>query len=244
MRHLKTVAGLAFLAGLLSPSSLEAATCAAQARYVRATPGDAKGFKQAVTLAVSASAAGHGLVSYTITYKDKGGASQSKTANVPYKFAGAGGGASSGGRTRVTDETVLGAGACADAKPCGVAGVTVTEVSCFKDAGGKCSASATYGESAPRDSKGFKQGVSFNLSSADCGDACHGLVKYALKWKDKDGVEHSDPKNVSYKMSAGGSANEIEVTDDTVLGAASCADGHPCQLTGVTIDKVTCFADR
>lgn len=244
MPQVKTIAGLAVLAALAGPSTTHAATCSAQARYVRATAGDAKGFKQAVTLAVSASATGHGLVTYTITYRDKAGATQSKTANVSYKFTGGGAAGASGGGARVTDETVLGAGACAEGKACTVQGATIVEVSCFKDEGGKCSAAASYVDSASRDAKGFKQGVNFDLSSGDCGAACHGLVKYSLRWTGKDGVQHEDAKSVSYKMSGGGRADEIEVTDDTVLAATACADGSPCKVTGVSIDKVSCFADR
>lgn len=144
----------------------------------------------------------------------------------------------------MTDETVLGAGACSDAKPCSVVGAVVGEVSCFKDGGGKCSTSASYVDSGAKDAKGFKQGVSFNLASSDCGAACHGLVKYTAKWKDKDGVEHSDEKNVTYKMSAGGASNEIEVVDETVLAAMACSDGSPCKVTGATVDKVSCFVER
>lgn len=244
MFRLKTITGIALLATLGWPSATRAATCSAQARYVRATPGDAKGFKQAVTLAVSASAESHGLISYTVSYKDKSGVTQSKTASVQYKFAGGGAAGATAGGTRVTDETVLGAGACAESKACTVHGATLVEVSCFKDAGGRCSATASYVGSAARDAKGFKQAVDFDLSSGDCGPACHGLVKYSLKWTGKDGVQHDDAKSVSYKMSGGGSGNEVEVTDDTVLGVGGCADGSPCKVTGVTVDKVSCFADR
>lgn len=99
-------------------------------------------------------------------------------------------------------------------------------------------------DSGAKDAKGFKQGVSFNLASSDCGAACHGLVKYTAKWKDKDGVEHSDEKNVTYKMSAGGASNEIEVVDETVLAAMACSDGSPCKVTGATVDKVSCFVER
>jgi hypothetical protein len=245
MRHRTIGVGLLSVSGLLLSPSLQAATCNAQARYVKATALDAKGFKQGVTLAVSASTAGHGLVSYTISFKDKDGGSQTKTANVQYKFSPSAASASGGsGGTKVTDDTVLGAGACTAAKPCSVLGATVGEVSCFKDGGGKCSTTASYVDSTSTDPKGFKQGVNFNLSSADCGAACHGLVKYALKWKDKDGVEKTDQKNVSYKMSAGGSAGEIEVTDETVLGATMCSDKSPCTVTGATVDKVSCFAEK
>jgi len=242
MGHSKVGIGLLSVAGLLSASS-EAATCSAQARYVKAASRDAKGFKQGVTLAVSAGTAGHGLVSYTVSYKDKEGGSQSKAASVQYKFTPGAAAAGGGGGTKVTDDTVLAAGACTDAKPCSVSGATIGEVSCFKDGGGKCATSAAFAGSASADAKGFKQGVSFNLSSADCGPACHGLVKYAVRWKDKDGVERTDQKSVSYKLAAGGSANEIEVTDETVLGATHCSDKSPCSITGASVEKVSCFAD-
>jgi hypothetical protein len=244
MRVLKIGVGLLPAAALLLPHSLEAAMCTAQARYVKAAAQDAKGFKQGVTMAVSASTTGHGLVSYILSYRDKDGASHTKTANVPYKFSPSAASASGGsGGTRVTDDTVLLAGACTDAKPCSLLGASVTEVSCFKDAGGRCSTSASFVHSASRDAKGFKQGLDFDLSSSSCGAACHGLVKYSLRWKDKDGMEQLIQRNVTYKMSAGGSVGEIEVIDDTVLGAMQCTDKSPCTVTGAIVDKVSCFTD-
>jgi len=245
MRVLRIGVGVLCLPGLLLSPSSEAATCSAQARYVKAAARDPKGFKQGVTLAVSASANGHGLVSYTITYKDKDGGSQTKTANVPYKFSSAAATASGGGGgTRVTDETVLGAGACTDAKPCAVVAVVAAEASCLKDAGGKCAVTPSYVDSAAKDAKGFKQGVNFSLASADCGAGCHGLVKYTLKWKDKDGVEKTDAKSVAYKMSADGSASEVEVTDETVLGPTHCTDKNPCTIISAAADKVSCLTER
>jgi len=245
MRHLKAGIGLLSVAGLLLPGGAQAATCNAQARYVGATGGDAKGFKQSVKLAVAASAAGHGLVSYTISYKDKDGASQSKAASVQYKFLpGAASSAGGGGGSSVSDDTVLEAGSCTAAAPCAVVGASVAEVSCFKDPSGRCSATASYADSQSKDGKGFKQGVNFTLASADCGASCHGLVKYALTWKDKDGAQKTSQKSVSFKMAAGGAAGEVEVVDDTVLAATQCSDKSPCTVTGATVDKVSCFADR
>lgn len=244
MRHSKVGIGLLSVAALLLPPSSEAATCSAQARYVKAASRDAKGFKQGITLAVSASTSSHGLVSYTISYKDKDGGSQTKTASTAYKFSASAAATSAGnGGTKVTDDTVLGAGACTDAKPCSVVGATIGEVTCLKEGGGRCSTTATYSDSASKDAKGFKQAVGFNLSSADCGASCRGLVKYTLQWKDKDGTAKTDQKNVSYKMSAGGSASEVEVIDETVLGATQCTAKGPCTVTGATIDKVSCFAE-
>lgn len=244
MRQLTVGVGVLSVVGWMVPGGLEAATCTAQARYVSAKGGDAKGFKQSVKLAVAASATGHGLVSYTISYKDKDGASQTKTASVPYKFAGGGAASGGGGGSSVSDETVLEAGACTAAAPCSIVSASVTEVSCFKDPSGRCAATAAYGDSQSKDGKGFKQAVNFTLSSADCGASCHGLVKYALKWKDKDGAEKTSAKSVPFKMSAGGAAGEVEIVDDTVLGATQCTAASPCTVTGATIDKVSCFADR
>lgn len=229
----------------------EAANCTAQARYVKAEAKDGKGFKQAITLAVAPGCKGpcHGLVTYTVKWKDKSGAEQTSDGkNVKYTFApGQGsapaGGAAAGGATRVTDETVVDAGACADGTPCKVTGAKVDEVSCFKEGGGKCTATAAYVGSEAKDGKGFKQGVTFDVTSGDGGAAYHGLVKYTLEWTDKGGAAKTTSKNVSYKAAGGAGASEIEVVDETVLGAGACADGTPCSIVSVSVDKVSCFND-
>jgi hypothetical protein len=227
--------------------ALRAASCDATGRFVAGKPSDGKGFKQAVTVGVSPSCTApcHGLVTYTLEWKDKSGASQTATGkNVKYTFVPGQGSASSGGGAAVTDATVLEAGACADAAPCKVTGATVTEVSCFRDAGGKCAASASYTGASSTDTKGFKQDVRFALSSPDGVSAAHGLVKYTLAWTDKAGVAKTSTKNVPFKSLAAGGASEIQVVDDTVLGAGACADGSPCRVTGGSVEKVSCFLDK
>lgn len=243
---LRLMAATPFLLGQVAG----AADCNGQARYVKSEAKDGKGFKQAITIAVAPGCTGpcHGLVSYTVTWKDKAGAEQkTEGKNVKYTFAPGQGsapaGAAAGGGTRVTDETVVDAGACADGTPCKVTGATVTEVSCFKEGGGKCTATATYVGSESKDGKGFKQGVTFDVSSADGGAAYKGLVKYTLNWTDKGGAAKTSSKNVPYK-SGGGGGNEVEVVDETVLGAGACADGTPCAVVSVSIDKVSCFLDK
>jgi hypothetical protein len=183
-------------------------------------------------------------------WKDKAGAQQTSTGKtVKYAFVPGQGTATSGsgGGSQVTDSTVLEAGACADSNPCKVTGATVGEVSCFKDDGagsGKCATSASYVSSAPTDAKGFKQDVHFSVAS-DAGSASHGLVKYTLQWTDKSGAAKTSSKSVPYKgLSGGGGGNEIQVVDDTVLGAGACADGTPCSVTGGAIEKVSCFLDK
>jgi len=249
MRHLpKTSVWVVSVLGLVLPSGLDAATCTAQARYVKAEPKDAKGSKQAITLAVSASRAGHGFVTYNIAYKDKDGNSQTEAAVSQYAFVpSAASSASTGGGSggaKVADEAVLGAGACAEAKPCKIVSVAVNDVTCFQDeASKKCTAKATYVDSAPKDATGSKQGVNFDVASSDCGAGCHGLVKYTIKWTDKDGAEKADAKSGSYKMSGGGAAPEVEVIHETNLAPVKCSDRNPCTVTGATIEKVSCSAD-
>jgi hypothetical protein len=250
MRHRRSVVFAVALGTSFAGSPADvarAASCAATGRFVAAKPSDGKGFKQAVTVGVSPDCAApcHGLVTYTVEWKDKAGAGQTATGkNVKFTFVPGQGSSGGSGGAGVTDSTVLEAGACADATPCKVTGATVDEVSCFKDAGGKCAASASYTGSSATDTKGFKQDVRFALSSPDGVTAAHGLVKYTLQWTDKAGVAKASSKNVPYKSLAGGGASEIQVVDDTVLGAGACADGAPCRVTGGSIEKVSCFLDK
>src|SRR5689334_3031391 len=97
MRYLSSRTGLAIVAVTFLPVALEAAaSCTAQARFVKSEPKDEHGFKQSITLAVSASKAGHGLINYTVSYKDKSGANLTDSSAETYKFvpsaATAGGG--------------------------------------------------------------------------------------------------------------------------------------------------------
>jgi hypothetical protein len=242
------VCGVLGWLGGMNGNAVFAATCDAAGRFVGGKPVDAKGFKQAVTVAVAPKCGGpcHGLVTYTVQWKDKSGATQSSTGKtVKYAFLPGQGsaGAGSGGGSNVVDSTVLEAGACADATPCRVTGAAVNEVSCFKDGGGRCATTASYSGASATDTKGFKQDVGFVVSS-DAGSAAHGLVKYTLQWTDKTGSAKTSSKSVPYKGSSGGGGggNEIQVVDDTVLGAG--ADGSPCSVIGGAIEKVSCFLDK
>ena len=187
------VLGVCGVFGWMGGDGVSAATCEAGGRFVGGKPADGKGFKQAVTVAVAPKCGGpcHGLVTYTVMWKDKAGAQQTSAGKtVKYAFVpGQGTASAGGGGSQVTDSTVLEAGACADSNPCKVTGATVDEVSCFKDGGGsgKCATSASYASASPTDSKGFKQDVHFSVSS-DAGSASHGLVKYTLQWTDKTGA--------------------------------------------------------
>ena len=229
------------------PEAVRAQSCAATGRFVAAKPSDGKGFKQAVTVGVSPNCAApcHGLVTYTLNWKDKAGASQTTTGKtVKYAFVPGQGSAAGAGGAGVTDATVLEAGSCTDAAPCKVTGAKVDEVSCFRDAGGRCTAAASYVGASATDSKGFKQDVRFALSSPDGVTAARGLVKYTVQWTDKSGAARTSSKSVAYKSLTGGGGSEIQVVDDTVLGAAACTDGSPCRITGGSIEKVTCFPGK
>jgi hypothetical protein len=110
-----------------APARSSSRSCTAQARYVKAEPKDGYGFKQAVTLAVSADKAAHGLINYTISYTDKSGTALTDTSNEPYKFI-----PTAGPEAMIVDDTNLGV-KCSKTNPCTVTGVTVDKVSCFAD---------------------------------------------------------------------------------------------------------------
>ena len=245
MRQLKTTVGVLSVAALFLPGALEAASCTATARYVGAEPKDDRGWKQAITIGVSADKAGNGLVSYTINYTDKAGASFTTTANENYKFdpataTASGGGGGTGGATSVSDDVYL------SLKGFTVVSVTVNDVSCYKESKGKCTATASYVDNGPGSAKG-KAKINFNLNSADCAGACNGYVKYSLTWKDADGVEKTQPGIHNYKVTGsggGGGAPEVQVVDETLLDNAKCPKGGSCKVTGITVDKVSCFAAK
>jgi hypothetical protein len=244
MRQLKTTVGLLSVAGLFLPGALEAASCTATARYVGAEPKDDRGWKQAITIAVSADKAGHGLVNYTVAYQDKAGASFTEASNESYKFvpsaatASSGGGGASGGSTVVSDDTYV------SLKPYTVTGATIKDVTC-RTPKAKCTATATYASSADGSKKGWAK-VNFNLVSADCGGSCTGAVTYTLAYKDSAGAEQTKSGIYTYTVSGtggGGGAPEVQVVDEALLASKNCPKGGMCKVTGVTIDKVSCFAD-
>jgi hypothetical protein len=234
MRHaLPILCGLVLTVPAVSAQTATSSSrsCTAQVRYVKAEAKDAHGFKQAVTFAVSANKAAHGLISYTMQFIDNSGNPLTETSNESYKFV-------PGGGSNTADDVYLSLNGYT------VTGVTVTEVSCYKEPSGRCTASATYVGDAPGTAKG-KALLSFSLASSDCGASCHGYVKYNLAWKDKDGTPKSQSGIHDFKLAGGGGgggASEVEVVDSTNL-VPSCSKTNPCKLTGVTIDKVSCFAD-
>jgi len=243
MRQLKTTVGVLSVAALFLPGALEAASCTASARYVSAEAKDDRGWKQAVTLAVTADKAGNGLVSYTINYTDKAGASFTEGSTERYVFdpatataSGIGPGGT-GGATTVSDDVYL------SLKGFTVVSVTVNDVSCYKESKGKCTATASYVDNGPGSAKG-KAKINFNLNSADCAGACNGYVKYSLTWKDAAGAEKTQPGIHNYKVAGsggGGGVPEVQIVDETLLGNANCPKGGSCKVTGATIDKVSCF---
>ena len=221
--------------GTTQPSSSSAVSsssrsCTAQARFVKSDAQDAHGFKQAVTFAVSANRAAHGLISYTMHFTDNSGSPLTETSNESYKFV-------PGGGSNTADDVYLSLSGYS------VTGVTVNEVSCYKEPSGRCTASATYVGNAPGTSKG-KALLSFSVASSDCGPSCHGYIKYNIAWKDKDGAPKDQSGIHDFKLASGGSggASEVQVVDNTNL-VPSCSKSNPCKLTSVTIDKVSCFAD-
>ena len=230
MRHV-----LLILCGLALTSASWAASypsryCTAEVRYVKADAQDAHGFKQAVTFAVSANKAAHGLISYTMQFTDNSGSPLTETSNEPFKFV-------PGGGSNTADDVYLSLSGYS------VTGVTVNEVSCYKEPTGRCTASATYVGNAPGTSKG-KALLSFSVASSDCGPSCHGYIKYNIAWRDKNGAPKDQSGIHDFKLAGGGGggAAEIQVVDNTNL-VPSCSKSNPCKLTGVTIDKVSCFAD-
>jgi hypothetical protein len=246
MRQLKTTVGVLSVAALFLPGALEAASCTAEARYVKGEAQDAIGFKQALTFAVAADKAGHGLINYTMNFTDKAGASLTEAGNESYKFnpaaataSSGGGGAATGGATTVSHDLYL------SLKGFTVVGVTVNDVSCYKESKGKCTATASYVDSGPGSAKG-KAKINFNLNSADCAGACSGYVKYSLTWKDSAGVEKTQSAIHDYKVTGsgggGGGKPEVQVVDNTNL-SPKCSKANPCTLGSVTVDKVSCFAD-
>ena len=216
-----------------SAVSSSSRSCTAQARYVEAAAGDAHGFKQALTFAVSANRAAHGLISYTMHFTDNSGSPLTETSNEQYKFV-------PGGGSNTADDVYLSLNGYT------VTGVTVNEVTCYKEPSGRCTASATYVGDAPGTAKG-KALLSFSVAAGDCGPSCHGHIKYTLAWKDKNGAAKEQSGIHSYELVGGGSgggggASEVLLVDNTNL-EPSCTKTNPCKLTGVTIDKVSCFAD-
>jgi hypothetical protein len=137
--HHSPLVAIALVVGSCLPAMSLAATCTASVRYLGADAADAKGFKQSVRLGVSTGRAAHGLVNYTIEYRDKDGATQHKATNARYTFdPGTAPEVALADGTRIrelplTDDAVLAAGHCADKQPCAVAGVNVDKVSCFVD---------------------------------------------------------------------------------------------------------------
>ena len=206
-------------------------TCTAKARYVKAEAQDAVGFKQAITFAVSANKAAHGLINYTMHFTDTSGNPLTETSNEPYKFI-------PGGGSNTADDVYL------SLKGYTVTGVRVNEVSCYRDPSGRCNAAASYVGSSPGSAKG-KALLGFSVGSSDCGPSCHGFIKYTISWRDNTGVVKDQSGIHDFKLVGGGGGGggaEVEVVDQTNL-VPSCKKTNPCTLTAVTIEKLSCFAD-
>jgi hypothetical protein len=235
------VAVLVGAAGAWAPPSAQAGACEARARYTSVAPVDDSGFRQAVKFLVDASDCGsmcRGYLNYTIRWTDKRGVESSKPRIASYKLSP--GGTAKAGAGTVVDDTFLKVGACLEAQPCSIVYVKVDEVSCRRADGRSCAVSAKHVESARADEKGFRQRVSFSLTSADCGESCEGRVSYTLRMKDKVGVVTAAAKDVRYTLSGEGTPGALELVDRLVLEAGACTDERPCRIRGVTVDKISC----
>lgn len=81
-------------------------------------------------------------------------------------------------------------------------------------------------------------GLAFSVSAlAVESDPCKRNREILLADKTQSGIH-------DFKLSGGGAggAAEVELVDNTNL-APSCSKTNPSKVTGVTIDKVSCFAD-
>jgi hypothetical protein len=136
MQHAAAIA-LLLTAGLTVSNDAAAANCSTSVRYLRAEARDAKGFKQALSFGVSSNLNSRGLISYTVTYTDKAGATQTKTGNAQYNYdAGQSVETELPDGTKIdevtiTDETVLAVNACTDSAVCRVTDVTIDKASCY-----------------------------------------------------------------------------------------------------------------
>ena len=245
------VLGVCGVFGWMGGDGVSAATCEGRGRFVGGKPTNGKGFKQAVTVAVAAKCGApcHGLVTYSVHWRDKAGAQQISTGKtVKYAFVPGQGTASvgSGGGAQVTDSTVL------EARP----GATRTLESDRRDGRrgqlfqGRWSwlrqvrSSGSFVSSAPTDAKGFEQDVHFSVSS-DAGSASHGLVKYTLQWTDRAGLRRrarrASPTRVS-RAAVGATRSKSWTTRFSAPGLAPTARRISSPV--VRLRRCSCFLDK